>query len=60
LDRNIDRYTASISNEEVANEESKYQKLRQSLLEYELIVDSAEQPIQRTCGLPGAEKILLR
>ena len=33
--------------EEVANEESKYQKLRQSLLEYELIVDSAEQPIQR-------------
>jgi len=28
-------------------------------LGYELIVDSAEQPVQ-TCGLPGAEKILLR
>lgn len=33
--------------EEVSESEEKYQKLRQSLLEYELIVDSAEQPIER-------------
>ena len=33
--------------EEVGTDESKCQKLRQSLLEYELIVDSAEQPVQR-------------
>ena len=33
--------------EEVSKSEEKYQKLRQSLLEYELIVDSAEQPIER-------------
>jgi len=33
--------------EEVATDEAKYQKLRQSLLGYELIVDSAEQPVQR-------------
>jgi len=32
--------------EEVATDEAKYQKLRQSL-GYELIVDSAEQPVQR-------------
>jgi len=33
--------------EEVGTDEAKYQKLRQSLLGYELIVDSAEQPVQR-------------
>lgn len=33
--------------EEVSESEEKYQKLRQSLLEYELIVDSASQPIER-------------
>ncbi len=33
--------------EEVGGDEEKYQKLRQSLLEYELIIDSAEQPVQR-------------
>lgn len=33
--------------EEVGKDEEKYQKLRQSLLEHELIVDSAEQPVER-------------
>jgi hypothetical protein len=33
--------------EEVSESEEKYQKLRESLLEYELIVDSAEQPVER-------------
>jgi len=41
------RYTASISNGRSRTDEAKYQKLRQSLLGYELIVDSAEQPVQR-------------
>ncbi|MBC6433143.1 transposase [Nostoc sp. HG1] len=33
--------------EEVIEDEEKYQNLRQSLLQYELIVDSAEQPVER-------------
>ncbi|MEH1968335.1 MAG: hypothetical protein V7K91_17830 [Nostoc sp.] len=33
--------------EEVQGDEEKYQKLRQILLDYELIVDSAEQAIDR-------------
>lgn len=33
--------------EEVSEDEEKYQKLCQSLLEHELIVDSAEQPVER-------------
>jgi len=41
--------------EEVALTRQNTKKLRQSLLGYELIVDSAEQPAE-TCGLPGAEK----
>jgi len=44
--------------EEVGTDEAKYQKLRQSLLGYELIVDSAEQPVQRPTT--RSRKILLR
>jgi len=44
--------------EEVGTDEAKYQ--RQSLLGYELIVDSAEQPVQRPVDYQGRKKILLR
>jgi len=40
--------------EEVGTDEAKYQKLRQSLLGYELIVDRTA--CTETCGLPGAKK----
>jgi len=43
--------------EEVATDEAKYQKLRQSLLGYELIVDSAEQPVQRPVDYQEQKKI---
>jgi len=56
LDRNIERYTASISNGRSRTDEAKYQKLRQSLLGYELIVDSAEQPVQRPVDYQGRKK----
>jgi len=46
--------------EEVGTDEAKYQKLRQSLLGYELIVDSAEQPVQRPVDYQEQKKILLR
>jgi len=46
--------------EEIGTDEAKYQKLRQSLLGYELIVDSAEQPVQRPVDYQEQKKILLR
>jgi len=45
LDRNIEIYCQHLKWKK--STEAKYQKLRQSLLGYELIVDSAEQPVQR-------------
>jgi len=50
------RYTASISNGS-GTDEAKYQKLRQSLLGYELIVDSAEQPVQRPVDYQSRKNI---
>jgi hypothetical protein len=42
--------------EEVQGDEEKYQKLRQILLDYEFIVDSAEQAIERPSDYEDQKK----